>query len=79
MRIFLGIVIGIALTIGAAYIADSARGTNASAEISDRPFVNWDVIDDELKALSAMLGEKWSSITKQAKETTTGTDQAKEK
>ena len=54
MRLILGILIGIALTIGAAYIHDmniasaapsgGDAGQAATAPTASRPVVNWDVL-----------------------------------
>jgi hypothetical protein len=45
MRLLFGIVLGAALTVGAAYYRD-ATYASASAEIPVRPIVNWDVAGD---------------------------------
>jgi hypothetical protein len=58
MRMFLGIILGIILTIGAAYVADSVRNTKGGEDSFDRPFVNWDVVNHNIKTLSTRLQEK---------------------
>ncbi len=45
MRTFLGIILGVLLTVGFAYLHDSSRTTAAPGEQTsvERPMVNWDV------------------------------------
>jgi hypothetical protein len=56
MRLILGIVIGGALTVGGAYVADalSSAGT--------KPMVNWDVVAKNLDAMIALAREGWKRI-----------------
>jgi len=73
MRVFLGIIIGIVLTIGCAYISDSlATGslitgptttgpTSASAE-QHKPVVNWDVVGDNWHALAIRVRHTWTQL-----------------
>ena len=68
MRMFFGIIVGIILTIGAAYGSDSIRNTSGAEGSFDRPFVNWDVVNHNIKTLSATLQEKWASLTGHAKD-----------
>jgi hypothetical protein len=58
MRLFLGIVLGCALTVGGAYIADSTTtGTDA------RPMVNWDVVGKNMDGITGMAREGLKKIT----------------
>jgi hypothetical protein len=68
MRMFFGIILGIILTIGAAYVSDSVRNTSGPEGSFDRPFVNWDVVNHSIKTLSTTLQEKWASLTGHAKD-----------
>ena len=49
MRFVLGIVVGIILTVGFAYLSDASISptTNASGQtaLEQRPMVNWDVVN----------------------------------
>jgi hypothetical protein len=60
MRMFFGIIIGIVLTIGAAKVYDSIR--------SERPVVNWDVVNDGMKAVSSTVQGGWARLTGHAKD-----------
>jgi hypothetical protein len=55
MRLILGIIIGGALTIGGAYVADKTAGT--------QPMVNWDVVGKNVNTLTDMARDGWKKIT----------------
>ena len=55
MRLILGIIIGGALTIGGAYVADKTAGT--------QPMVNWDVVGKNVSNLTGMARDGWKKIT----------------
>ena len=58
MRLLFGIILGAALTIGAAYISDTAKaGPDA------RPMVNWDVVAKNVDTLSVMIKHGWAKLT----------------
>jgi hypothetical protein len=57
MRLILGIIIGVALTIGGAYVAD--KSTTAGAQ----PMVNWDVVSKNVSNLTSMARDGWKKIT----------------
>jgi hypothetical protein len=57
MRLILGIIIGGALTIGGAYVADK------SAAAGVQPMVNWDVVGKNVNSLTGMARDGWKKIT----------------
>jgi len=59
LRLFLGIILGIILTIGTAYVADALRPDDAAA----RPMVNWDVVDQNLHGISERIQDGWARLT----------------
>jgi hypothetical protein len=63
MRMFFGIIVGVFLTIGAAYVFDSARKTSGLEGTTERPLVNWDEVEHQLKILSSSVQEGWSRLT----------------
>ncbi|MGH6842338.1 MAG: hypothetical protein ACREDV_09655 [Methylocella sp.] len=69
MRMFFGIIIGIVLTIGAAYVSDKVRNTSGGEGTFDRPMVNWDVVNHGVKALSTTVQGGWARLTGHAKDT----------
>jgi hypothetical protein len=66
MRFLLGIVVGVFLTVGAAYLSDasttqiSASGTQSSVE--HRPMVNWDVVSRNWQSLSSGVRQTWDRL-----------------
>jgi hypothetical protein len=63
LRVFLGIILGILLTVGSAYIADSFRPSTSTDELATRPMVNWEVVEHNFRGLSARIQEGWSRLT----------------
>jgi len=57
MRLILGIILGAALTVGGAYIADTTAGAEA------KPMVNWDVVAKNFNEVSAVARAGWKRIT----------------
>ena len=68
MRLILGILIGIAITIGAAYIRDtnlpSAPAADASqpAPLTSRPVVNWDVLAAITHDQTTFIRTQWNRM-----------------
>ena len=73
--IILGVILGILLTVGSAYLYDSITGraantppANAASSVADdqRPMVNWDVVSKDLGAGLAEVGnrvqETWKKL-----------------
>jgi hypothetical protein len=56
MRLILGMVIGAALTVGGAYIADAMAGAEA------KPLVNWEVVIKNIDATTALARAGWKRI-----------------
>jgi hypothetical protein len=57
MRLILGIILGAALTVGGAYVADSAAGVGGAK------MVNWDVVAKNFDDVSAATRAGWKRIT----------------
>ncbi len=68
MRMFFGIIVGVILTIGAAYVSDSIRNTSGAEGTAERPVVNWDVVNHGIKALSSTVQDGWARLTGHAKD-----------
>ena len=67
MRLFLGILLGIFITIAGAYVSDSMMvGTAATAPGSRtevvRPMVNWDVVDQNWRAFAERVRHAWNRL-----------------
>ena len=66
MRVLLGIVIGVFLTVAGAFAYDSIRagGTDAGAAAgTSKPMVNWDVVDNDLHVLTARVRHAWNRLS----------------
>ena len=58
MRLILGIVLGAALTIGGAYVYDTA-----SKSPDARPMVNWDVVAKNTDSVITTIKHGWAKLT----------------
>jgi hypothetical protein len=58
MRLLFGMILGFALTVGGAYISDTAK-SGADA----RPMVNWDVVGKNVEAVTVMIKQGWAKLT----------------
>lgn len=63
MRFLFGIIVGILLTVGAAYVFDSTHKGEGPDGAAERQIVNWDVVQNELKTLSTNIHEGWDHLT----------------
>jgi hypothetical protein len=68
MRMFFGIILGIVLTIGGAYIYDSIRNTSGGEGTFDRPVVNWDVLGHSVKSLTSTVQDGLARLTGRPKD-----------
>ena len=55
MRLFFGIIIGFALTVGGAYVWDMSSGV--------QPMVNSDVVGKNVNTLTGLARDGWKKIT----------------
>ena len=63
MRFLLGIIVGIGLTIGGAYLYDSRGTTDTAANATAaRPMVNWDVVDRNWQRASSRVRQEWDRL-----------------
>jgi hypothetical protein len=68
MRVFLGIILGVFLTIAGAYVIDSVTtgpataGAEAGATVARRPMVNWDVVDHNWHAFTESVRLGWNRL-----------------
>ena len=57
MRLFFGMILGCAITVGGAYVAD-----NMSSAPGVRPMVNWDVVAQNFSGVIALAKDGWKKI-----------------
>lgn len=63
MRFFTGLVVGIVLTIGAAYVIDAMHGAPGPNGREARRMVNWEVVDANMRDLSTGVQAAWRRLT----------------
>ena len=68
MRFITGLVVGIILTIGTAYIADTMHAAPGPDQKEARRMVNWDVVDTNMRDLSTSVQDGWTRLVGKAKE-----------
>ena len=57
MRMFFGIILGCAITLGGIYLADSM-----STDPRSRPIVNWDVVAKNINGVIGHARDSWRKI-----------------
>ncbi|HZP75716.1 MAG TPA: hypothetical protein VFB45_06200 [Pseudolabrys sp.] len=63
MRVILGIILGVAFTIGGAYIYDHRHApTGGQAALNQRTVVNWDVASTKWDHLTVRARNEWTKI-----------------
>lgn len=64
MRVLIGIIFGVLLTVGGAYLYDSyyAVANSGTASSLQRPMVNWDVVGTKWNHLTERARAEWSRL-----------------
>ena len=63
MRVLIGILLGVLLTVGGAYLYDSHNAvTAANASSLQRPMVNWDVVSSNWNRLTERARAEWTRL-----------------
>jgi hypothetical protein len=66
MRFLMGIIVGVVLTIGVAYLSDASitGPSNAATQssVEQRPMVNWDVVSRNWQNLSLGVRNTWNKL-----------------
>ena len=69
MRVLFGIILGVALTVGVAFISDTwttgpATTTGSgTAAVEHRKMVNWDVVGDNMRIARERVREAWIKLS----------------
>ncbi len=63
MRMFLGIILGIILTVGGAFIIDGLRPAAGPDGVEVKPMVNWEVVGEKVKTLTTAVQDGWNRLT----------------
>jgi hypothetical protein len=62
MRLIFGMILGIALTLGVAYFNDTYRASPAATTPAERPMVNWDSVNENVKIVTARARAEWDKL-----------------
>lgn len=64
MRTILGIVLGVVLTVGVAYIYDANHALSATtgSAVVERPLVNWDIAGRKWEQLTIRVRGEWNRL-----------------
>jgi hypothetical protein len=71
MRVFFGIILGVALTVSVAFISDTlandppaTTGSGSTATLEHRQMVNWDVVGDKMRAARERIRATLAKLSK---------------
>ncbi len=67
MRFANGLILGILLTVGAAYVIDMFHSAPGPDQKEARRMVNWDVVGDNMRELSTDVQDGWARLVGGAK------------
>jgi hypothetical protein len=62
MNLLLGIIVGVLLTIGTAFVADAFPAAEVSSETSSKQIVNWDIAKERLHETTASIEKGWDRL-----------------
>ena len=62
MRLLIGIILGALITVGGAYIYDTAHAPSTATAAAERPLVNWDVVAVKWNGLAARARTEWTRL-----------------
>ena len=68
MRFVTGVLFGIILTIGAAYVVDAVRGAPGADGRPGMQMVNWVVVGDTMRSASTGVQDLWARLVGSAKQ-----------
>ena len=67
MRFISGLIVGILLTFGVAYVFDTMHGAPGPDGKEARRLVNWDVAGDDMRSLSTSVQDLWTKLVGETK------------
>jgi len=62
MNLLLGIIVGVLLTIGMAFMADAFVTSDVTTENCSKQIVNWDIAKERLHETTASIETGWSRL-----------------
>jgi hypothetical protein len=70
MRVLFRLILGVALTVGVAFISDTRptgpATTTGSGSAVERQMVNWDVVGENMRIARERLHAAWSKLSQRA-------------
>lgn len=63
MRFIFGVIVGMALTVGCAYVSDTMHSAPGPDQREAARMVNWEVVNSNLRGLSSTLQDGWFRLT----------------
>lgn len=63
MRLFLGMILGAALTVAAAYVSDNWRSDATAGTADNRAMVNWTVVEDNWRVVRQQAHDAWAKLS----------------
>jgi capsular polysaccharide biosynthesis protein len=62
MNLLLGIILGVMLTIGTAFMADALTTADATSQTCSDQIVNWDIAKERLHETTASIETGWNRL-----------------
>jgi len=62
MNLLLGIILGVLLTIGTAFMADAFVTSDVTADTCSKQIVNWDIAKERLHETTASIETGWNRV-----------------
>ncbi len=67
MRFTMGLIFGVILTIGSAFVVDTLHAAPGPDQKEARHMVNWDIVGDNMRGLSTDVQDAWARLVGGAK------------
>lgn len=62
MNLLLGLILGVMLTIGTAFVADAFSTSDASSDTCSKQIVNWEVAKERLHETTSSVATGWERL-----------------
>lgn len=62
MRFSFGLMVGVMLTVGTAYVVDAMHSAPGPDEQANRQMVNWTVVNANMRGLSSDVQQTWARV-----------------
>ena len=62
MNLLLGLILGVLLTIGTAFVADAFSASEVTTDTCSKQIVNWDIAKERLHETTASIETGWNRV-----------------